>query len=266
MARWTMPGSASMFTPSAASTSAEPHFEERLRLPCFATGTPAPATTSAVAVEMLKLPEASPPVPQVSIAFAGACTISAFARMARAAPVISSTVSPRTRSAIRKPPICEGVAFPDSIASKASADSASPRRWPCAAFAIRTLKPVVSTVMAPGSCGDGSVLGELDEIREQRVAAFGGDALGMKLHAVHRPLAMHHAHDDAILGLGVDAKRGGQALAIHDKRVVARRLERTTIEPVEHAAAVVADAAELPVHRDGRPHYLTTEGLADRLM
>ena len=55
-----------IFTPRASMTSAEPHFEVTLRLPCFATRTPAPATTSAVAVEILKVPLASPPVPQVS--------------------------------------------------------------------------------------------------------------------------------------------------------------------------------------------------------
>ncbi len=56
-----------MLTPSAVSTSAEPDFDDSARLPCLATGTPQPATTSALAVEMLKLPEESPPVPQVSI-------------------------------------------------------------------------------------------------------------------------------------------------------------------------------------------------------
>jgi hypothetical protein len=45
--------SASMFTPSCARTSAEPDREDRLRLPCLATGTPAPATTIAAAVLML---------------------------------------------------------------------------------------------------------------------------------------------------------------------------------------------------------------------
>ena len=55
-----------IFTPKASITSAEPHFEVMLRLPCLATRTPAPATTKAVAVEMLKVPLASPPVPQVS--------------------------------------------------------------------------------------------------------------------------------------------------------------------------------------------------------
>ena len=42
-----------MLTPSAVSTSAAPELEDSARLPCLATGTPQPATTSAAAVEML---------------------------------------------------------------------------------------------------------------------------------------------------------------------------------------------------------------------
>ena len=57
---------ASTLTPSAVSTSAEPAREETARLPCFATVTPAPATTNAAVVEMLKVFRPSPPVPQVS--------------------------------------------------------------------------------------------------------------------------------------------------------------------------------------------------------
>ena len=41
--------------------------EEIDRLPCLATGTPAPATTKATQVEILCVPLASPPVPQVSM-------------------------------------------------------------------------------------------------------------------------------------------------------------------------------------------------------
>ena len=59
--------SASTFTPSAASTSAEPLRLVMPRLPCLATGTPAAAVTRAAAVEILKVFEPSPPVPQVSI-------------------------------------------------------------------------------------------------------------------------------------------------------------------------------------------------------
>jgi len=55
-----------MFTPRASITSAEPHLEVIPRLPCLATRTPAPAIVRAVAVEMLKVSLASPPVPQVS--------------------------------------------------------------------------------------------------------------------------------------------------------------------------------------------------------
>ena len=71
-------------------------------------------------VEMFQVPAASPPVPQVSMAPAGASMRVILPRMARTAPVISSTVSPRTRSAIRKPPICDGVALPDIMMSNAA--------------------------------------------------------------------------------------------------------------------------------------------------
>src|SRR6478752_497550 len=43
-------------------TSAAPDLEESARLPCLATGTPAPATMNAAQVEMLNDPDASPPI------------------------------------------------------------------------------------------------------------------------------------------------------------------------------------------------------------
>src|SRR5829696_3517295 len=46
-------GSRPILTPSAVSTSAAPEREEAARLPCFATGTPQPATIIAAKVEML---------------------------------------------------------------------------------------------------------------------------------------------------------------------------------------------------------------------
>src|SRR2546422_8469659 len=54
-----------MRTPSASSTSAEPHLEVNDRLPCLATTAPAPAATNAAAVEILKVETTPPPVPQV---------------------------------------------------------------------------------------------------------------------------------------------------------------------------------------------------------
>src|SRR6516162_6673968 len=134
-----------MLTPSARSTSAEPEYEESARLPCLATGTPQPATTSALAVEMLKLPEASPPVPQVSIVPGGASLATALARMVRAAPAISSTVSPRTRSAIRRAPTCEAVALPLMMMSNAASAWASLRLRPAATCASRGLRSAVSS-------------------------------------------------------------------------------------------------------------------------
>ena len=70
------------------------------------------------------------------MASGGAETRATLARMTRAAPVISSTVSPRTRSAIRKPPIWDGVASPDMMASNASAASSSVKGVPAATFWI----------------------------------------------------------------------------------------------------------------------------------
>ena len=64
--RCTPPASRSILTPSASSTSAEPQCDDAARLPCLATGTPAPATTIAATVEMLNVLLRSPPVPQVS--------------------------------------------------------------------------------------------------------------------------------------------------------------------------------------------------------
>ena len=55
-----------IFTPKASNTSAEPQRELAERLPCFATRAPAAEATIAAAVEMLKVPLSSPPVPQVS--------------------------------------------------------------------------------------------------------------------------------------------------------------------------------------------------------
>src|ERR1700744_2292644 len=136
MQRPTSSGDRAIFTPSDDSTSAAPEREERARLPCLATVTPAPATMNEAQVETLTDPDPSPPVPTISTASAGAVTRSILPRIADTAPVISSTVSPRTRSAINRPPICEGVASPDITASKADAASSRDRAAPGATFAM----------------------------------------------------------------------------------------------------------------------------------
>src|SRR5689334_3452180 len=126
-----------MATPSASSTSAEPHFEVNERLPCFATTAPAPAATNAAAVEILKVGTAPPPVPHVSIsALASTSTGIIASRSARAAPATSSPVSPFTRIPISNAAISAGVASPRMITPNASAASCSARERRSARAAI----------------------------------------------------------------------------------------------------------------------------------
>src|SRR5437773_307092 len=115
------------------------HKVEDERLPCLATFSPAPATTKAVAVETLKVPEASPPVPQVSMSISRSVparaastwprgrTRTAFQRITSASPISSSTVSPFMRSAVRNAATWTWVAAPDMIASIAAAASSRVR-------------------------------------------------------------------------------------------------------------------------------------------
>ena len=133
-ARCTVATGASMRTPSASSTSALPQVPLAERLPCLATGTPQAATTNDATVEMLKVPAPSPPVPQVSTA---PCEVSgtARARIARAKPTTSSSVSPRAAIAPRSAPIWAGVASPSMIEPMAAAASSSASRSPRATFA-----------------------------------------------------------------------------------------------------------------------------------
>ncbi len=155
----------SILTPSAVRTSAAPVLDDRARLPCLATGMSWAASTKLTAVETFQVPLASPPVPQVSMALAGAAMPWALARMAMAPPVSSSTVSPRTRSAIRNAPICDGVASPDIMMSKAVRASSTESSWRSATRPISPLKVSISLVIRlpssvrqnSGSCRAGHV-------------------------------------------------------------------------------------------------------------
>ncbi|MHC2195758.1 hypothetical protein ACVJF1_008391 [Bradyrhizobium diazoefficiens] len=149
--RPTCSGLRSILTPSEASTSAAPERDDSARLPCLATGTPAPETMNEAQVETLTEPEPSPPVPTMSTASGGAVTVSILERIAATAPVISSTVSPRTRSAIKRPPICEGVASPDIMASKAEAASSRDRLAPVATFPMIDFRSSIACFQLTGS-------------------------------------------------------------------------------------------------------------------
>src|SRR5438477_9460487 len=82
-------------TPRAERTSALPEREVAARLPCLATGRPAPAMTKAAAVETLKVLAVLEPVPAVSTKQTWPhVSRTARARIADAKPASSSTVSP----------------------------------------------------------------------------------------------------------------------------------------------------------------------------
>src|SRR5213596_443763 len=135
MQRVILSGGSSRLMPSVSTTSAEPHSEDTERLPCLATRRPVPATTNAVAVDTLKVPVASPPVPHVSMSISRSVPVRAavssprvgtratFSRITCAKPMSSSMVSPFIRSAVRNAAIWALVAAPDMIASIAAAAS-----------------------------------------------------------------------------------------------------------------------------------------------
>src|SRR5690348_1636129 len=273
-------GESSMFTPKAESTSAAPERDDKARLPCLATGTPAPATMSAAQVEILNEPEASPPVPTTSIASGGACTRSILARMTLTAPVISSTLSPRTRSAIRSPPICDGVASPDIICSKAAAASSRESAAPVATLAMSDLNSIVtarpsidprwrrlsgSGVRTAAAARLVPTLGDFKKVFQEQMTVLGGDAFRMKLHAVDRHLPMGEPHHQTVVGFGGHFKLARQRLALDHQRMIARGFE-WRVDAAKDAAAIVLDFGKLAVHRHRCAHDLAAESLADRLV
>src|SRR5260221_6306631 len=138
--------------------------------------------------------------------------------MVATAPVISSTVSPRMRSPIKKPPICAGVASPDIILSKACAASS---RESCAAVAIlprsaRKRSMSVALRRVP-------LRGEIEKILQNGLAVLGGDAFRMELHAVHRVFLVRYRHHQAVVGLGGDFEVGWHWIAPYGERVVSGR-------------------------------------------
>ena len=136
--------------PSASSTSAEPERDDCARLPCLATVTPAAATTSAAMVDILMVPRPSPPVPQVSTSTpAGTLSLVARARIARAAPTTSLTVSPFMRSATSNAPICAGVEAPSMIVPITPAISSAVRS---ARETARAMAAATSIKSSRGNC------------------------------------------------------------------------------------------------------------------
>src|SRR6516164_3817601 len=251
-------GESSIFTPKAESTSAAPDRDDKARLPCLATGTPAPATISAAQVEMLNEPEASPPVPTTSIAFGGA----------------------RTRNAINSPPICDGVASPAIICSKPTAASSRVSAAPVATLAMSDLNSTVTARPSidprprrargsfVGAAPSGRAIprfGDFEKVLEQQMTVLGGDAFGVELHAVHWQALMRKPHHQTVIGLGRNVEIARHALALNHQRMIARRFERC-IDAAKYAAAAMLDLRQFPMNWNRRAHDFATEGLADRLV
>src|SRR5438552_6608718 len=232
---WATPsGPRSILTPSASSTSALPHWLDAARLPCFATRPPAPATTSAVIVEMLMLLERSPPVPTTSIAPSSTTTRSAFARSALANPAISSGVSPRTCSAARSAPSCAGVASPaitDPIVASASARVS-----------------VLPDPMRPSASRASK------EVLQHEQAVLRQDRFWVELHRLERQPCMPQRHDDAVVAARRDGEVAGERRLVDHQRVIARRLGGVR-DTGEDAFAVVTHERGLAVPCLRRPHH-----------
>src|SRR5207245_2281644 len=184
---------------------------------------PAPATTKAVAVETLKVPAASPPVPQVSISISRSVpdraatssprvrTLTAFCRITWAKPISSSTVSPFMRSPVRNAAIWASVAAPAMIASIAAAASMRVR-------AGRAAQPRTASVMGhdhlvPGVGEDVADhvahLGVVVDDQAARGAAGGADAHARRGHWLGaRPgqalRGERHPHGRATAQAGID--------------------------------------------------------------
>ena len=199
-------------TPSACSTSAAPDFDDSARLPCLATGTPAPATMKAAQVEMLNEPEASPPVPTTSIASAGAFTPSILARMVVTAPVISSTVSPRTRKRHQQAAHLRGRRFARHHAVEGGGCLLAREARPGRDLGDERLEIVGHGVSSPARASVSRAAGwrprcgiprggDVEKILQHQMAVLGGDAFGVELHAVHRQLLVHQPHDQPVVGL-----------------------------------------------------------------
>ena len=208
-------GVSAIGTPSASSTSAEPEREEAARLPCLATAQPQAAATSAAVVEMLNVPEPSPPVPAVSTRSSrGGAHRDRRARASRAPRRRARRPSRPWRAARPAgPAICAGSASPritsPTAASVSPALSASPA----------SRRSIVS--------GDHAGTPHGEEVSRDHVARGREHRLGVELHAVQvRDIAVAQGHD-----LAVAIARGGdqhlRQRLDRGQRVVAARLERT---------------------------------------
>ena len=173
--RSTTAGDAATLTPSASSTSALPHRLDTDRLPCLATRTPQAATTSAAAVEMLKVPG--------TIA-AGAARVEHVARRRRQ----------RHRLRPHRPRKPDELRGPLAFHRQADQQPGNLRRRRLAAHdhGHRRGGLVGREVFAASELLDQRTEhhSQLEKVPQDAAALVREDRLGVKLHAVQRPAAM----------------------------------------------------------------------------
>src|SRR5262249_43688186 len=154
---------------------------------------PRGATPSAAQEEMLKVPDRSPPVPQVSnTPWYRVDSFTARARMVRASPTISEARSPFMARATSSPPICPSLARPSMISDIAAAASS-------VVMSSRRNNFSISAENMYQLLGAGIFLIQpvLQKIPQDSSSFAGHDRFGVKLDAVHRPRAVPEPHDDA---------------------------------------------------------------------
>src|SRR5947209_4486412 len=249
-------GSISIFTPSAASTSARPERLETERLPCLATGAPAAAATWAAAVEMLTVPRPSPPVPQVSTSPCRWWGMGmARRRMAAAAPEISATASPFMRRATSSAAFRVSLTCPSMSWPKSSSVS-SRVRWSPAVTRTSAVRASMAIAGLPA---------EVQEVGEQPWARAGEHRLGVELHAPVGELAVAQAHEGVVVRPGQRLQLRRQGALLDLQAVVAGGRKRVG-QAGEDPLVAVADGGGLAVHQPRRAVDRGAEGDAQGLV
>src|SRR5438105_2155827 len=87
----------------------------------------------------------------------------------------------------------------------------------------------------------------------------------MKLNALHRELAMTHAHDLAIIAFRRDLQPLWNAATFDHQRMIASRAERTD-QPFEYAFAPMGNGRQFAVHHAAGPDDMPTKCLANGLV
>src|SRR5579871_1922794 len=246
MQRPTRAAGSMMLAPNASSTSALPDLLETARPPCLATGAPAAATTNAAAVEMLKVCEASPPVPTTSTRCVTSftATLVASSRMTWAAAAISPIVSFLTRRPTVRAAIMTGVISPDMI-MRISSSISSWKISRCSMVRCKASWALMGGMDSPLlwmelSDGRRDRLARAEEVRQHGLAMLGQHRLGMELDAFDRHAAVAHPHDLAVRGPRAHLQAVRHAVPLDHERVIAGG-GKGHRQAFEHTASVVLD-------------------------